>query len=162
MPDDDTKTKANRIIDAFEKKGLTSHWSKMDTDSARQTIMQAICDDPTFGDLALTDGYSPFDDWPNDYQEQFWMAWPKIRRQDKLCAMKSLDKIRKIGKVSFKVILAAVEVYAHETRNKERRYILLPSTWLNGHHWEDEYMPNGHANGHGEVNNGFLGRLMEP
>jgi len=113
---------------------------------------------PTFEAFALAVAEDPLW-WPKDYQEQFWGAWPKIRRQNKHVAMKALDKVRKSGKVPFEVILAAVEVYRHETRDKEKQFILLPSSWINDRRWEDEHVP-GH-NGRGEVKNGFMSRLME-
>lgn len=161
MPDD-AKLKANRIVEALERNGLLFQWSKIGIENVRATIVQVLGpEQPTFEALALAALDEPPDDgWPKDYQDQFWQAWPKIRRQNKLAAMKALDKIRKSRQVAFEVILAAVEFYGHEMRNKEKQFILHPSTWLNGHRWEDEHIP-GHLNGRGEVKNGFLGRLME-
>jgi len=161
---DDPKRQADRIIEALEKKGLTSHWSKLDVENARHTIlhlMQRTTDQPTFEELALVMTDPPSDGWPANYQERFWDAYP--RRANKGTALKILDRIRKIGNVPFDVIFAAVEVYRHETRNTEMRYIALPATWLNGRRWEDEREAIGGPPilGRGEVKNGFMSRLME-
>lgn len=162
MMADDAKLKANRIVEALERRVTIDRWSKLEIEIIRQTIIEVLGpEQPTFEALALASLDEPPDDgWPKDYQDQFWQAWPKIRRQNKHLAMKSLDKIRKSRQVAFEVILAAVELYRHETRNSEKQHILLPTSWLNGRRWEDEHMP-GHLNGRGEVKNGFLGRLME-
>lgn len=159
---DDAKLKANRIVEALERKGISQHWSKLGIEAIRQTIIEVLGpEQPTFEALALASLDEPPDDgWPKGYQDQFWQAWPKIRRQNKHLAMKSLDKIRKSRQVAFEVILAAVELYRHEIRNSEKRHILLPTSWLNGQRWEDEHVPT-HLNGRGEVKNGFLGRLMD-
>ncbi len=159
---DDARRQAGRIIEALQRKGLIDSWSPLGTEKVRQTIIEVLSpEQPTFEALALASLDEPPDDgWPRDYQEQFWQAWPKIRRQNKLGAMKALDKIRKSRQVSFEVILAAAEVYGHETRNYEKQFMLLPSSWLNGERWKDEHIPS-HLNGRGEVKNGFLGRLME-
>lgn len=156
---DDAKLKATRIVEVLQKNGLID---RLLAEQIHQMIVREL-DPASFGELALflTEELPEDSWWPKDYQEQFWAAWPKIRRQGKFDAMKSLDKIRKIGNVSFEVLLAAVEVYRHETRNKEKQHICLPATWLNGRRWEDEHIPNGHTNGRGEVKNGFLGRLMD-
>lgn len=158
---DDARRQADRIIHALEKKGLLDDWPQVHIEAVRQTIWQTLSpEQPTFECLALASLDEPPDDgWPKDYQDQFWQAWPKIRRQNKHLAMKALDKIRKSRQVAFEVILAAVELYGHETRNSEKRFILLPTSWLNGERWKDEHVPS-HLNGRGEVKNGFLGRLM--
>lgn len=161
MPDD-ARLKADRIIDALEKAGLIDSWSPLGIEKVRQTIVRTLSpEQPTFECLALAVTEGPDDAWPADYWQQFWDAYP--RKVSSTSAKKALDKIRKTGKVEFANILVAVEVYRHETRNTEMRFIMHPSTWINAGRWKDDPLAisGSHANGRGEVKNGFLGRLMD-
>lgn len=66
----------------------------------------------------------------------FWKAYP--RKDDKGHARKAWPKA--IKKAEPAAIVAAAEVFAAEClRDKtERRYIALPTTWLNGERWTDQ------------------------
>ena len=157
---DDPKRQADRIIEALEKKGLSTNWSPVWIEQVRQTIRDVLSpEQPTFEALALEMTEGPDDGWPKDAWKMFWDAYP--RKEASGAGKKSLDKVRKSGKVTFAAILVAVEVYKHKTRNKEPQFVCLPSTWLNGERWKDDPMA-GQPNGLAEVKNGFMGRLMEP
>lgn len=78
-------------------------------------------------------------DWPKDYQDQFWKAYP--RRTEKKAAMLKLDAIRKGGTVRWQVFFAGVQRYAQHMRGTEERYIKHPTTWLNRGCWDDEFSP---------------------
>lgn len=155
---DDPKRQADKIIDALERKGLIDSILR---EHVRQTIVQVLSpEQPTFEALGLAVADGP-EDWPPDYQQQFWDAYPrKIGRTD---ADRRLGQIRKSGKVRFGDIIAAVEVYRHETRSSEMKYIAHPATWLNKGRWKDDpaAISGAQANGRGEVKNGFMGRLMD-
>lgn len=80
----------------------------------------------------------------------FWSAYP--RKDDKGHARKAWPKA--ITKADPTAIIAAAEAFAADClRDKtERRYIALPTTWLNGERWTDQRRPamaNGsRVNGH--------------
>lgn len=65
------------------------------------------------------------DDWPNDYTERFWQAYP--RKVGKGSAMRKLSAIRKDGEVSFAQLLGAIR----KIEASEERFIPHPTTWLN-------------------------------
>lgn len=159
----DPKKQADRIVDALERYGLIDQCSEIAVEHIRKTIVDVLSpEQPTFEALALAVTDGPDDSWPADYWQQFWDAYP--RKVSSMSGKKALDKVRKLGKVTFETVLAAVEVYKHETRNTEMRFIMHPSTWINAGRWKDDpaAISGSHLNGRGEVNNGFLGRLMEP
>lgn len=87
---------------------------------------------------------APSDDWPSDFGDQFWQAYP--RKTEKLAAMKKLAAIRKTGVVTFVDLMAGVRRYA--ALKTEPQYTKHPTTWLNAGCWADETQP-GATNGHG-------------
>lgn len=66
--------------------------------------------------------------------EKFWEAYPKKR--DKQGAFKAFKKID----VDIDVLLRAIEKQkqSKDWQKDDGQYIPYPSTWLNGHRWEDE------------------------
>jgi hypothetical protein len=80
------------------------------------------------------------DDWPRDYREQFWRAYP--RKTEKKSALSKLDAIRKSGRVLWSVFIAGVKRYAAHIVGTEERYIKHPTTWLNRGCWDDEHGEN--------------------
>lgn len=90
-----------------------------------------------------TRAVAPSDDFPDDYGDQFWQAYP--RKTDKLAAMKKLASLRKSGIVTFAEIMAGVHRYA--ALKTEPQYTKHPTTWLNAGSWADETQP-GATNGH--------------
>lgn len=79
------------------------------------------------------------DDWPEDFGDQFWQAYP--RKTEKLAAMRKLASIRKSGIVTFADLLAGVKRYA--AANNEPKFTKHPTTWLNAGCWADETQPGG-------------------
>lgn len=76
------------------------------------------------------------DKWPKDYRDIFWREYP--RRVAKKAAMTLLDRIHKKGDLDFNRLIEAVRLYASAVNGREMRYVLHPSTWLNGERWDDE------------------------
>ena len=66
--------------------------------------------------------------------EKFWEAYPKKR--DKQGAFKAFKKVD----VDIDVLLRAIEKQkqSKDWQKDDGQYIPYPSTWLNGHRWEDE------------------------
>ncbi len=78
-------------------------------------------------------------DWPPDYGEQFWKAYP--RRVGKKAAMDKLGKIKKRCEVSWQALMSGVLRYAAAVKHSDPQYIKHPSTWLNAGCWDDEHAP---------------------
>jgi hypothetical protein len=85
------------------------------------------------------------DDWPSDYGDQFWQAYP--RKTEKLEAMKRLSKVRKSGLVTFTDLIAGVRRYAKAVSKNDPQFTKQPSVWLNKGCWADETMPGESKNG---------------
>lgn len=64
------------------------------------------------------------DDWPDDYAERFWRAYP--RKVAKADSLRKLDQVRKRGEVSFSRLLAAVR----NIDTNDEKFIPYPDTWL--------------------------------
>jgi hypothetical protein len=75
-------------------------------------------------------------EWPSDYAEQFWSAYP--RKVAKKPSLKTLDKIKKEGNTDFYVIMLGLKNYIHAKRETEPQFILHAKTWLNEERWNDE------------------------
>jgi hypothetical protein len=143
-------------------KGDFLNWSPADMAEARRRIAAVLLRRGTREPLALALVEPPQPrDWPADWQEQFWGAYP--RRVGKADAMRRLEKIRAAGKVPFEQILNAALVYRTETQNVEMQYIAHPATWINRGRWEDDpgAIAGQRDDGRGEIKNGFLGRFMD-
>jgi hypothetical protein len=78
-------------------------------------------------------------DWPRDYREQFWAAYPK--KVEKPYALKCLDKVRLRDEVDFAVVLAGVA----RIDRADPKFIKNPSTWLNRGCWTDGEGPTAPA-----------------
>lgn len=87
------------------------------------------------------------DDWPKDYGDVFWAAYP--RKTEKLSAMKKLATIRKSGIVTFADLMDGVRRYA--AAGTEPQYTKHPTTWLNAGCWSDEIQSGG-GNGYRSAN----------
>lgn len=74
------------------------------------------------------------DDWPRDYRERFWQAYPLKVAKPK--ALSILERIRKSGNTQFAAIMAGVDLYKR-TKPPERDWC-HPTTWLNQGRWQDE------------------------
>jgi hypothetical protein len=80
------------------------------------------------------------DDWPADFEAQFWARWPN--KVAKVPGMKALAKARK--RVAFAVLMAGLQLFIDST---DPRFYGHPATWLNADRWTDEPQPR---NGHGQ------------
>lgn len=76
----------------------------------------------------------PESDWPRDYREAFWEAYP--RRVGKAAALAKLDRVKAKGVPWAKIIAAIGRIDASEPK-----YIPHPTTWLNQGRWDDEPAP---------------------
>ena len=89
-------------------------------------------------------GISPaaaVDDWPKDFGDLFWEAYPK--KTEKISAMKKLAIVRKSGIVTFADVMAGVKRYATAVTNSDPKYTKHPTSWLNAGCWADETQPGG-------------------
>jgi len=75
-------------------------------------------------------------DWPKDYRELFWQAYPK--RVDRASALRKLDQIRRAGDLPWATLLGGVKRYAASVRGTDPKYIKGPAAWLNAGKWDDE------------------------
>jgi hypothetical protein len=78
------------------------------------------------------------DHWPKDYREQFWAEYPK--KVGKKAALKSLERTRKSGEVSFATLMAGVRRYRSERPPgvADEQYTCAAQRWLNEGRWDDE------------------------
>jgi hypothetical protein len=81
------------------------------------------------------------DDWPEDFGDLFWKAYP--RKTEKLSAMKRLSNVRKLGIVTFTDLMAGVSRYAAAVSHNDPQFTKHPTTWLNAGCWADEIQPGG-------------------
>lgn len=99
---------------------------------------------------------SPDDGWPEDYVEQFWIAFPRYRRQAKMLVTAKLAKLRASKAVEWPVLIEAVRRFAATNPGE---FAPMPMTWLNGCRWDCEY-ENGGSNGKAQgypTRTGFAG-----
>jgi uncharacterized protein YdaU (DUF1376 family) len=87
----------------------------------------------------LSQGVESGCDWPSDFREQFWSAYP--RKVGKKAAIRKLEVVRKTDKVPWSRFIEA----ASKVTAREIRFIPHPATWLNQGRWDDEPNVNGHA-----------------
>jgi len=86
-------------------------------------------------DVPLSPGTLP-DDWPVDFVEQFWMAFPPYRRQAKAKVGTKLQRIRADGKVTWATLYGGVVKFA---RTNPGEFAPAPMVWLNDGRWDREY-----------------------
>lgn len=102
----------------------------------------------------------PGDDWPTDYVEQFWKAFPPFRRQAKAKVAAKLGRIRtQTGKqkVTWATLFGGVQKFAATNPGE---YAPAPMVWLNDGRWDREYGTggsNGTPKGTGGGKVGFSG-----
>ena len=89
------------------------------------------------------------DDWPKDFGDIFWQAYP--RKTEKLSAMKRLSSVRKSGIVTFKDLMDGVSRYAAAVSHNDPKFTKHPTSWLNAGCWADETQP-GVTNGNRSIN----------
>jgi hypothetical protein len=64
-------------------------------------------------------------DWPDDYRERFWQAYP--RKIGKKAALRKLETIKNANEVTFDRLLSAIG----KISATEEKFIPHPTTWLN-------------------------------
>lgn len=69
-----------------------------------------------------------------EFETRFWPSYP--RREDKGHARPAFKRAR--NKATLDLILAGVSRYADKVKGREKRFVCLPATWLNGERWLDE------------------------
>jgi len=91
-------------------------------------------------------------DWPPDFAEQFWGAFPnKVGRK---AAIDKLERIGKTRRVSFEELMAGLHGYVTKT---DDRPWCNPLTWLNQERWTDQpAAQNGVKNGHIHQNGSLI------
>lgn len=75
------------------------------------------------------------------FNEFYDEAYP--RRKDRAKAEKAWRAARRKGNTAEHMI-AAARRYSEETRGREARYVLHPTTWLNGGSYDNEPEPGRH------------------
>ena len=106
---------------------------------------------------ALSPGDSPpADDWPEDFIDQFWKAFPPFRRQAKAKVAAKLARIRaQTGKqqVTWETLFGGVLKFAATSPGD---YAPAPMVWLNDGRWDREYGPpqRGGSDGKTQGSNG--------
>lgn len=69
--------------------------------------------------------------------QAFWDTYP--RKEGKGLARRAYTTA--LTKTTKERILIGAQHYAGQRLGKEKQYTLLPATWLNGEHWDDEGVP---------------------
>lgn len=85
------------------------------------------------------DTLGPADDWPDDFLEQFWSAFPPFRKQAKAKVGAKLARIRtQTGKqkVTWASLFGGVMKFAATNPGE---YAPAPMVWLNDGRWDREY-----------------------
>jgi hypothetical protein len=75
-------------------------------------------------------------DWPTDFAEQFWDAYPK--RIEKQATLRKLDTLRRSGKLPWRVLMNGLRRYREATVSTEQQFIKSPVVWLNKGCWDDD------------------------
>lgn len=82
---------------------------------------------------------TPTDDWPRDYGELFWSAYPPGRKSGKKAVLAKLATIRKKNEVTFARLMDGLSRYVASA--PEPQYTKGPLVWLNQGCWDDEPPP---------------------
>ena len=75
------------------------------------------------------------DDWPNDYADRFWAAYPPGRKTGRKPVGEKLARIRKSGTVSWQALMAGLQRYID---SRPGEFVCGPMVWLNREGWNDE------------------------
>jgi hypothetical protein len=99
-----------------------SHWIEHDASSA---LAERLHDATTETETETERYISIKSDWPEDYRERFWQAYP--RKIGKKAALRKLETIENANEVSFDRLLSAIR----KISATEEKFIPHPTTWLN-------------------------------
>lgn len=86
---------------------------------------------------------APVDDWPDDFDIQFWDAWPRHpRKHSQKQVADKLARIRKAGGIVVRGKLVPVTwaqiwggLTAYVASNPEHKFIPAPLVWVNQARW---------------------------
>lgn len=78
------------------------------------------------------------DDWPPDFVDQFWKAYPPQRRTEKTKVAAKLAALRRTRTATWAQIMAGLLRYS-ASRDVARGFAKGPMPWLNGGCWQDEF-----------------------
>jgi len=73
-------------------------------------------------------------DWPANFRDQFWDAYP--HKVGKKTAIDKLKRIKRDGSVSFARLMLGLAAYVHD-KPPDRPWC-NPATWLNQERWDDQ------------------------
>lgn len=76
------------------------------------------------------------DDWPGDYEDQFWKLYPPGRKGEKKAVMAKLAKLRKSEDVTWTALMDGLRRYV-DTR-PDPQFTPAPMVWLNKGRWDVE------------------------
>lgn len=138
------------ILDRIEALGL----HESDAATVRQIVRDAV--DIATCPVEPSKALAVPGDWPADYREQFWKAFPRRTKKD--TAMKALEKVAKAGKTRWADLINAIERYKL-SRDVQRGCVMHPATWLNGGCWKDEEQTTPHPVGPRPASVGFFDGL---
>lgn len=75
------------------------------------------------------------DDWPDDYQMQFWEQWPShFRKHSRKQVFAKLARIKADRDVQWAALMGGLARYLGG--DPEPQFIPAPLVWLNGQRWE--------------------------
>lgn len=104
------------------------------------------------------------DDWPDNYEDQFWDKFPKGRRHDQAAVYGYLFKLRRDGfidakkkrqRLTWAVLMAGLDLYVASDPGE---FAKAPLPWLRGQRWAvTEYPIKGLSNGNGNHGRGLTG-----
>lgn len=130
MPHDDEIRAAAEILKA----------NGCDVDHAMELARQVLLAAENVNDEASHDLFGVVvvvDDWPPNYKEQFWAAYPnKIGKADALKALDTLHGLSAKKKPKWQQIMVGLHKYV-ETKPTDRSWC-NPGTFLRQHRWLDE------------------------
>lgn len=118
-PNDETPNETKRNVDATASETAPDTDSEAETDSERKKESSSLRSDST--------------DWPKDFREQFWSAYPK--KTGKAGAIKKLEAVRRGSTVTFAALMAGVQRYIDS--KPEPKFTKHPETWLSKGCWDD-------------------------
>ncbi|WP_458717046.1 YdaU family protein [Pseudomonas gregormendelii] len=132
-------------IDAYHSMSLKNKEIAANREAAKRTKRAPGVNEPAPNQEPLTNNQEPIDQkntsqaTAGDLFLKFWALYP--RKQDKAKAQKAWAKLKVTGDLFSLIIngLSAQAVSADWLKDGGK-YIPMPTTWLNGHRWEDEIL----------------------
>jgi hypothetical protein len=89
------------------------------------------------------------DDWPSDYETQFWMQYPRCKRKHSRRQVgEKLARVRKNGEATWADVYGGLVRYV--SSNPNPKYIPAPEVWVNKQYWLADFSQS--ANGDQEEN----------